>query len=91
MLTYISPESLSIYPTRDADNRGNGYLQPLALNNYASATGGIFPNFDCKPSNGPVPASQASDFPTAKAACFVAPPFPSRFGGGQAPQVFADP
>jgi virulence factor Mce-like protein len=91
VLTYISPESLSIYPTRDAQNRGNGYLQPLSLNSYAAASGGIFPNFDCKPSGGPVPASAAADFPQPNIPCFVAPKFPNRFGGGQAPQAFADP
>jgi len=31
-LSYTSAESLAVYPTRPATNRGNGYLQPLALN-----------------------------------------------------------
>jgi phospholipid/cholesterol/gamma-HCH transport system substrate-binding protein len=87
-LGYFSTETLSLQPQRLATNRGNGYIQPLALNGFSSAINGIFPNFDCKPSGGPVPASEAT---TQKAPCFVAPPFSSTFGGGQAPQVFADP
>jgi len=87
-LSYLSSESLTVAPTRADTNRGNGYLQPYAINGYSAARGGIFPNFDCNPSGGPVPASAAT---TEKAPCFVAPDFPSQFGGGRAPQVFADP
>lgn len=86
VLTYLSPESLSIYPTRISTNRGNGYLQPGAINSYASAAHGIFPNFDCNPSGGETKGSGDSDAP-----CFVAPSFPSKFGGTQAPNIFADP
>jgi len=86
--SYTSNESLSIYPNREPQNRGNGYLQPLSLNSYASASHGIFPNFDCNPSGGEIPASAATEM---NAPCFVAPKFPNSFGGGQAPQVFADP
>ena len=46
-VSYMSQESLSVYPTRLSSNRGNGYLLPnLTVN---GAAGGIFPNFDCKP------------------------------------------
>ncbi|MEK6277730.1 MAG: MlaD family protein [Actinomycetota bacterium] len=86
-LSYTSTESLTLNPTRLSTNRGNGYLQPLALTSPAATAGGIFPNFDCKPS-GPIPESAAT---VARAPCFVAPKFSSTFGGGQAPQVFADP
>jgi hypothetical protein len=87
-LSYTSQESLSIQPKRLDTNRGNGYLQPHALNNFSAAKHGIFPNFDCKPSGGEVnnqPPKQ--NF----ANCFVAPNFPNKFGGGQAPDLFADP
>jgi ABC-type transporter Mla subunit MlaD len=87
-LSYLSSESLTVAPTRSDTNRGNGYLPPFSINGYSAARGGIFPNFDCNPSGGPVPASAAT---TEKAPCFVAPDFPSQFGGGRAPQVFADP
>jgi hypothetical protein len=44
----ISPESLSIYPTRLPTNRGNGYLQPYAIGNpNSSHQGELFPNHDC--------------------------------------------
>ena len=36
-LSYLSTESLSVHPERLETNRGNGYLQPLAINSYASA------------------------------------------------------
>jgi phospholipid/cholesterol/gamma-HCH transport system substrate-binding protein len=44
----ISPESLSIYPTRLPTNRGNGYLQPYAIGTPNSThQGELFPNHDC--------------------------------------------
>jgi phospholipid/cholesterol/gamma-HCH transport system substrate-binding protein len=67
----LTPESLSIYPTRLPTNRGNGYLQPFAIGNaYSSAQGEIFPNHDCNntfggqqvlkvPSGGSAPAGGA--------------------------------
>jgi phospholipid/cholesterol/gamma-HCH transport system substrate-binding protein len=46
--SYISPETLSIYPTRSNTNRGNGYLQPFAIGNAFSASQGeLSPSFDC--------------------------------------------
>jgi len=48
ILSYISGESLSIYPTRLATNRGNGYLPPNGLIAQGAPRKGIFPNFDCK-------------------------------------------
>jgi len=87
-LSYLSTESLSVHPERLETNRGNGYLQPLALNSYASARGGIFPNFDCKPSGGPIPRGDAT---VETAPCFVTKDFPNQWGGGRAPNIFADP
>jgi phospholipid/cholesterol/gamma-HCH transport system substrate-binding protein len=86
-LSYLSTESLSVHPERLETNRGNGYLQPLAITGLAAARGGIFPNFDCNPS-GEIPASGAT---ASRAPCFVADDFQTRFGGGRAPQVYADP
>lgn len=86
VLTYLSPESLSIYTNRLDTNRGNGYLQPETINSSASAAGGIFPNFDCDPTGG-----NFSGNGDLSAPCFVSPPFPSKFGGTQAPNIFADP
>jgi virulence factor Mce-like protein len=46
--SYISPESLSIYPQRLNTNRGNGYLQPFAIGNLTSVSQGeLAPSFDC--------------------------------------------
>jgi phospholipid/cholesterol/gamma-HCH transport system substrate-binding protein len=87
-LGYFSAETLSIHPERLATNRGDGYPQPNALTNSTSATAGIFPNFDCKPSGGEVNVQPPDP---ANANCFVAPNFPNEFGGGQAPNLFADP
>ena len=87
-LSYASPESLSVFPTRPSTNRGNGYPHPNALTNYQANRHAIFPNFDCKPSGGEVNNEPPeSDFPN----CVVAPNFRNKFGGGQAPNLFADP
>jgi phospholipid/cholesterol/gamma-HCH transport system substrate-binding protein len=44
----ISPETLSVYPTRPATNRGQGYVPPLNLNSISAATyGETFGNHDC--------------------------------------------
>ena len=86
-ISYLSTESLSIQPERLPSNRGNGYLQNLAITSEPSK--GIFPNFDCNNTGeGEIPASEATP---SMAPCFVAPDFPTRFGGGQAPNLFADP
>jgi ABC-type transporter Mla subunit MlaD len=87
-LGYFSSESLSVYSSRASTNRGNGYVQPNALSGYSAAVHGIFPNFDCKPSGGEV-NNQPPD--ESNANCFVAPNYPNEFGGGQAPNLFADP
>ncbi len=47
-LSYLSPEALAVHPSRLPTNRGNAYLEPGTLNGFAAASGGIFPNFDCK-------------------------------------------
>jgi phospholipid/cholesterol/gamma-HCH transport system substrate-binding protein len=87
-LSYTSAESLSVYPERLDTNRGNGYPQPNALTGSSSVLHGIFPNFDCKPSGGEIDEHPADP---ANANCFVAPNFPNEFGGGQAPNLYADP
>ena len=86
-ISYLSLESLTIQPERLETNRGNGYLQPYAITSEPGK--GIFPNFDCdNTGEGEIPASEAAP---DKAPCFVAPDQPTRFGGGQAPNLFADP
>jgi virulence factor Mce-like protein len=86
---YFSSETLSIHPERLRTNRGQGYLAPLGLNSVAAARGGIFPNFDCRNTGeGEIPRSEATPM---KAPCFVQKDYPAMFGGGQAPNVYADP
>jgi ABC-type transporter Mla subunit MlaD len=44
----ISPETLSIYPSRRVQNRGNGYIQPFGIGSAFSASQGeLFPSHDC--------------------------------------------
>ena len=87
-ISYLSSESLTIQPERLPTNRGNGYLQPdlFARENVAR---GIFPNFDCdNTGEGEIPVSEAT---VAKAPCYVETDFAPVFGGGRAPNLFADP
>jgi phospholipid/cholesterol/gamma-HCH transport system substrate-binding protein len=47
-MSIFSSESLSVHPSRLPTNRGNGYLQPFAINNPFSAHQAEgFPSFDC--------------------------------------------
>jgi ABC-type transporter Mla subunit MlaD len=47
-ISYISSESLSIYPQRNSQNRGNGYLQPFSIGSAGpAAQGALFPSHDC--------------------------------------------
>jgi virulence factor Mce-like protein len=86
---YLSAESATIQPTRSKTNRGNGYIPPFSLNSPASARGGIFPNFDCKNTGeGEIPYSEATP---AKAPCFIQRDYSAIFGGGRAPNLYADP
>jgi phospholipid/cholesterol/gamma-HCH transport system substrate-binding protein len=91
-LAYLSAEGLSVYQQRLPTNRGNGYLQPGALNGKPAARAGIFPNFDCDPSGGERFRDDGGSPPVdeAFAPCFVAPNFAREFGGGQAPRVRAN-
>jgi phospholipid/cholesterol/gamma-HCH transport system substrate-binding protein len=55
----VGAESLAIYRERLKTNRGNSYPPQLAL--FGDLKGsGIFPNYDCKPSGGPVAPSEGN-------------------------------
>ena len=95
-LGYFSGESLSVQPRRLSTNRGNGYLQPNSINGYLAAAHGIFPNFDCNPSKDAPAANSRGEVNNqppdpSNANCAIAPRFPREFGGGQAPNLFAEP
>ena len=103
-LSYLSAETLAVYPSRLATNRGNGYVQPDGLDPTASAAG-IFKNFDCKnldygpsgqnPDEDPhTKANPAPGLPpvdVAFAPCIIKDDYPPEFGGGRAPNLFPDP
>ena len=46
--SYFSPETLSIFASRLATNRGAGYFPPDAIIAQNAAKKGVFPNWDCK-------------------------------------------
>jgi virulence factor Mce-like protein len=79
----IGPETLSLAPTRDANNRGNNYPPPLWLpsGNLAAQdfANGNMPSWDCKNTgasgDGSVPSS-SSPPPGGTEACWVAPTLP---------------
>jgi ABC-type transporter Mla subunit MlaD len=91
-LNYLSAEGLTVNRERLPTNRGNGYLQPRALNDRPAARTGIFPNFDCRPSGGERFGGDGGTPPVDEhfAPCFVAPDFAPAFGGGRAPNLRAD-
>jgi len=92
-VSYISSESLSVYPTRLPTNRGNGYVQPRGLRSPAAARAGIFENFDCDNTGEPGTGEVTSSPPVGPgfAPCILAGDFPPQFGGEHAPQLFPDP
>ncbi len=103
-LSYLGAEALAIHPVRLAANRGNGYVEPDFLDQTASA-GGIFKNFDCKnldytpasqnpdedPTTAANPAPGLPEVGVSFAPCIIKENYPSEFGGGRAPNLFADP
>jgi hypothetical protein len=91
-LSYVSPESLSIYQERLPTNRGNGYLLPRFTTDRRTAAAGIFPNFDCRPSGGERHPGDGESPPVDAgfAPCVVQRDFPRRFGATHFPGLFAD-
>jgi ABC-type transporter Mla subunit MlaD len=92
---YISPESLTIYPTRQNYNRGNSYLPPNGIGNPQSVGNNeLFPSHDCRNTgnggNGFVTPTSAPNkqtpgiFPTTVNGSFPASIFPSVIPGLQA-------
>jgi phospholipid/cholesterol/gamma-HCH transport system substrate-binding protein len=110
-LSYISQESLAIYPNRLPENRGNGYMPPYdkVVEGGTASRNGIFPNWDCDNTGGgerfmddggtppvstyedPNPGGIIPGTGGAFAPCYVAPDFPSRFGGTHFPHLTKDP
>jgi len=77
-------ESLSVYPVRAKDNRGNTYLPPTALSGPGLGQHLIFPNWDCNPAKGDTGANALGEKPPTEGpggtpACFIGRSF--RFKG----------
>src|SRR5436190_946756 len=76
----FGPETLSVYSQRPNIDRGNTYPTPTFLSGREWEQNGIFPNWDCKPSGGPVQGSAAtpSGQPPNQGTppCWVASPIP---------------
>jgi virulence factor Mce-like protein len=85
----VGAETLSIYSTRDSNNRGNVYPAPLWLANPENLQKGIFPSWDCKntgaPGDGSTTANNSAG-PLGHMACWVAPPLPGA-KAGQIPHI----
>lgn len=88
-------ESLSVYPVRAKDNRGNVYLPPTGLSGEGLGRHLIFPNWDCNPSKGDTGANALGEKPPTEGsggtpACFIGRSF--RFKGTplQFPHVAPD-
>jgi hypothetical protein len=86
----IGPETVSIYPSRDPNNRGNTYPSPLWLANPENLQKGNFPSWDCKNTGAPGDGSvSAINLPlVGREACWVAPPLPGA-SPGKIPEIKA--
>ena len=84
----VGPETLSLAPTRDSNNRGNTYPPPLWLADPRLFKLSNLPAWDCNNTStgGPVPASGTP--PTGTEACWVAPTLPGA-SPGKIPQITA--
>jgi phospholipid/cholesterol/gamma-HCH transport system substrate-binding protein len=89
----LGPETVGIFPRRSSVDRGNTYLPPNSLWDQATQSKGIYPNWDCNPSGGPVAksASPPSDQPPNQGtpACYVAPTVPFQGQNQRYPNVNA--
>jgi virulence factor Mce-like protein len=89
----FGPETVSIYPSRPNVDRGNSYPTPTFLSGREWESHGIFPNWDCKPSGGPVEGSaqtpQGQPPNQGTPPCWVAPTIPFQGKNQRYPHVDA--
>jgi hypothetical protein len=90
----VGPETLSLAPSRDSNNRGNTYPPSLWLADPRMATIGNDPAWDCKNTGAPGAGTQPASGPPAPApgsneACWVAPALPGASGQSQLPHIMA--
>lgn len=93
-LSPTGPETLSFFPNRDPNNRGNTYPGPTWLANPEIFAKNNFPSWDCKntgaPGDGSVPSNGVpAPTPGAQPACWVAPLLPGARGRYQIPHILA--
>jgi phospholipid/cholesterol/gamma-HCH transport system substrate-binding protein len=82
----VGPETLSLQPQRNPNNRGNTYPPPLWLSDPRVLQRNNLPAWDCKNAGGEVPAVGTP--PAGRPACWVAPPLPGA-APGQIPHITA--
>jgi phospholipid/cholesterol/gamma-HCH transport system substrate-binding protein len=68
------PETVAIYPNRDAANRGNAYLPPTAYSGPERAQKMIVPSFDCKNTASGGPETTKYPNQSGDPSCWTAPP-----------------
>jgi hypothetical protein len=89
----LGPETVGIFRERSNVDRGNTYLPPNSLWDQPTQSKGIYPNWDCNPSGGPVSKSTATPpgHPPSQGtpACFVAPAVPFQGANQRYPNVNA--
>jgi len=90
----VGPETLSLAPNRDSNNRGNTYPNPLWLAYPMVAVKGNYASWDCKNTGAGGDGSVSSNglpagTPGAQEACWVAPPLPGAAGQYQIPHLLA--
>lgn len=69
-------ETVAVHPNRLGSNRGNAYLNPLALVDPRLQTDGVPPSFDCN--NTKVGEKPVTDGAQGTAACYLQAPFTFR-------------
>ena len=93
ILRQLSPfgqETLGIHQNRLPTNRGNTYFEPLALSSQATASGDMFPNWDCNNNGGDKPKQVNPPPASSIPACFTQRPVTSQGRTQAFPNVSAE-
>jgi virulence factor Mce-like protein len=77
----VGPETLSLAPTRDPNNRGNTYPGSLWLANAQNLIKGNFPSWDCANTGAGGNGTTKGNPATMTPACWVAPTLPGATPG----------
>jgi phospholipid/cholesterol/gamma-HCH transport system substrate-binding protein len=89
----VGPETLALYTSRPATNRGDTYPPPLWLADPTVLKKSNLPSWDCKntgaPGDGSVSAIISAAPGTSRPACWVAPPLPGTKTPSTLPHITA--